>query len=161
MAWLEKRGDGYRVKFRFGGREHRHTLKKVTGEREARALMGTLEENLILVERGKMDVPPGADLGLFLVTAGKLTQTPTVGETVTLGGLFTKYRESGCGKEANTRDTEAVHMRHLERLLGARMIVQGLTLEALQGYVNRRAEEGGMRGKVAELKARLSHTNTR
>lgn len=149
MAWLERRGDLYRLKFRYGGREHAQSLK--TGDRrEAQALMGKLEENLILLERGKLEVPPGADLGLFLLSDGKLHQSPTLAHAPTLGQLFAKYREAGyCGKEKNTRDTEEVHMGHLERLLGARRNVQGVMVEVLQGYVNERAKDDGMRGKVS------------
>ena len=50
MASLEKRGERFRVIFRYGGKKFRHELK--TGsEREANALVGRVEENLILLER--------------------------------------------------------------------------------------------------------------
>jgi hypothetical protein len=71
MAWLEQRGDKFRIAFRFRGEKFRVNLK-ATEPKEADGCLARLEENLRLVERGRLDVPPGADLGLFLISDGKL-----------------------------------------------------------------------------------------
>src|SRR5437870_3480133 len=71
MAWLEQRGDKFRIAFRFRGEKFRVNLK-ATESKEADGCLARLEENLRLVERGRLDVPPGADLGLFLISDGKL-----------------------------------------------------------------------------------------
>ena len=71
MAWLEQRGDTFRIAFRFRGDKFRVNLK-ATEPKEANGCLSRLEENLRLVERGRLDVPPGADLGLFLISDGKL-----------------------------------------------------------------------------------------
>ena len=42
--------------------------------RDAERCCGRLEENLRLVERGRLVMPVGADLGLFLLTDGKLNR---------------------------------------------------------------------------------------
>ena len=71
MAWLEQRGEMFRIGFRFRGEKFRVNLK-ATEAKEANGCLARLEENLRLVERGRLDVPPGADLGLFLISDGKL-----------------------------------------------------------------------------------------
>ena len=63
MAWLEKRGDKFRIKFRYCGKNYQHALKTKV-QREAEALLGRLEDNLILMERGKLEPPQDGELGL-------------------------------------------------------------------------------------------------
>ena len=116
MAWLEQRGGRYRLKFRYGGREHGVSIK-TDDRRKAEARRGKLEDALIDLEQGKLVPPPGADLGLFLLSGGRLDQKPVVEESHALGEVFDGYRASTNGKEANTRYTERIHMDHLERLL--------------------------------------------
>ena len=87
MAWLEQRGDKFRIAFRFRGEKFRVNLK-ATEPKEANGCLARLEENLRLVERGRLDVPPGADLGLFLISDGKLEKPVEVVRTVRLSGLF-------------------------------------------------------------------------
>jgi len=65
MAWVETRGKSYRLSFRFNDQLHRVNLKSAD-RRDAEACRVRLEENLRLVERGRIAVPTGADLGLFL-----------------------------------------------------------------------------------------------
>lgn len=148
MASLELRGNTYRVKFRHGGRQFGASLE--TSEFDAaEAKRKRLEANLHEVEHGRLIVPPGADLCVFLLSDGKAAEKTVVEKVLRLSDLFQKYRDSGNGKEANTRYTETIHMAHLERLLGGRQSVPGLTPDLLQGYVNCRAEESGKRGKVS------------
>jgi integrase len=134
MASLELRGGSYRVKFRYGGRQLGCSLK-TADERAATAKLKRLEANLHEVEIGRLTVPPGADVPVFLLWDGKANDRPVLERTVTLGQLVRQYKEAGYGgKEVNTRDTEDVHTGHLERVLGARRNVQGITVEVLQGY---------------------------
>jgi len=148
MASLEKRSDSYRIVFRYGGRKYRHELK--TGnEREANALLGRLEGNLILLERGKFDPPGDGELALFLLSDGKISQKPKVEVSVRLASYFERYRKEfpTGAKEANTRYTEEIHMRNLERLIGARVGVRSITIDTLQQYVNERSKETGRNGQ--------------
>jgi hypothetical protein len=55
MAWLEKRGDKFRIAFRFWGERFRVNLK-ATEAKEANGCLVRLEENLRLVERGRIAV---------------------------------------------------------------------------------------------------------
>lgn len=74
MAWLEERGGRFRVCFRYGGRKYRHELK--TGsEQEANALVGRVDENLILLERRKIEAPADGNFALFLLSDGKSAQS--------------------------------------------------------------------------------------
>lgn len=73
MAWLERRGKRFRVVFRFQDQRFLAVLK-ATDAKEAEACRGRVEENLRLVERGRLTVPDGADLGLFLLSDGKREQ---------------------------------------------------------------------------------------
>lgn len=142
MAWLEKRGEKYRIKFRHGGRSHQVALD--TGdESEARGDLARLEENLRLLKRGRIELPAGGDLGLFLVTDGKVTGKPAAVRETTVGDVFALYTATltAGSKEANTRKCEAIHMRHLERLLGGKTPVVRVTTAAIQQYIDRRAGE--------------------
>ncbi len=144
MASLEKRGGRFRVIFRYGGKKFRHELK--TGnEREANALVGRVEENLILLERGKLDPPADGNLALFLLSDGKINEKPRVEVSLPLSMFFRRYRDEFTkgAKEANTRYTEKIHMDHLERVIGPRTGIRSVTAETLQRYVDERAGETG------------------
>src|SRR5262249_36771502 len=145
MAWLEKRANRYRIVFRYGNQKYFQSLKKAD-EKEAYGCLARLEENLRLVERGRLVVPPGADLGIFLLSEGKLNGTPVIEKPMTLGELFSLYQEKlpQGAKEKNTRYTETIHLAHLRRLLGAKTTLMSVTTEALQRYVEARSAETGM-----------------
>jgi hypothetical protein len=149
MASLEKRYDGrYRIVFCWQGKRRAHSLGKVS-ERDARSCLDRIEEGLRFVERGLLNVPPNVDLGLFLVSGGKLGEKPDLKPSLTFGELLERYHsEHPDGvKEANTRSTETIHISHLTRLIGARTAVGAISTEALQGYVNARANEKGRGGR--------------
>ena len=77
MAWLEQHPTSRRFKvcFRWGGRQYKKTVK-TTDPEEADAIRVRLEENIALMERGRLEAPPDADLATFLLSDGKLTQRP-------------------------------------------------------------------------------------
>ena len=71
MAWIEQRGKRFRLAFRYGDEKFSVNLKSAD-RKDAEGCRVRLEENLRLVERGRLTVPTGADLGLFLLSDGKL-----------------------------------------------------------------------------------------
>lgn len=154
MASLQRRASGrFRVIFCFGGERHFVSLKTKDG-REAERSRVRVEENLRDLERGRLELPPGADLGVFLLSGGKLSAKPSYQKPVTLSELFQTYREqfpSGA-KEANTRVTEEIHIRHLLRILGEDQAVAAITPQVMQHYVAERSKDKGAGGKP------LSHT---
>jgi hypothetical protein len=78
MAWLEQRGQMYRLSFRYDGKLYRHSLR-TTDEEEAGACLSRLEEGIRLLERGGLEPPaPGADLALYLLSEGKVSAKPEI-----------------------------------------------------------------------------------
>ena len=72
MAWLERRRKPFRIVFRF--REERLSVNlKATDQKEANACLARLEENLRLVERGRLTVPDGATSVSFCCRTGSST----------------------------------------------------------------------------------------
>ena len=90
MAWLERRGERFRVVFRFRSQKY-HVNLKATDPKDADACLARLEENLRLVERGRLAVPAGADLGLFLLSDGRLEQPVALVRPVRLAEMFETY----------------------------------------------------------------------
>jgi hypothetical protein len=90
MAWLERRGERFRVVFRFR-HQKLHVNLKANEQKEADGCLARLEENLRLVERGRLDVSAGADLGLFLLSDGRLEKPIEITRTVRLDDLFATY----------------------------------------------------------------------
>ncbi|MBY0512704.1 MAG: site-specific integrase [Gemmataceae bacterium] len=142
MAWLERRGERFRVVFRFRNQKF-HVNLKASEPKDDDACLARLEENLRLVERGRLAVPPGADLGLFLLTDGKLEQPVELGRTVRPAEMFETYRSefTAGAKEAITREMENIHLNHLARLVGGDNPVSAVTAGTIQQFVDARSRE--------------------
>lgn len=142
MPWLEKRGEKYRVKFRYGGESFQVALA-TDDPVTAAGDLARIKENLRLLNRGRLELPPEADVGLFLLSDGKLAQKPALEKVLTVGGLSRLYSEQFTtgAKEANTREVEAIHLAHVARLLGKDTQLARVTAAVLQGYADRRCRE--------------------
>jgi integrase len=133
----------YRVSFRYGGRQFQKSLDTdvaKTADRRRKAIETTLDE----LKWGRRVLPPGADLWEFLQSDGRRAERPTVEKARTLGELFQAHfaGQTPGAKEGNTLDTERVHCRHLERLMGKSLPLGGLSLGLVQEYIGRRSKEG-------------------
>lgn len=149
MASLEKRGSRFRLIFRYGGRKYQHPLKTEL-PREAEACRLRVEENLRLLERGRITLTPAADLPTFLMSDGKLSEKPKVVRALTLGDFRDHYfasRPEGSW-EKNTQGTVRSHFGHVVATFGEEFAVQSLGLADLQRHVNRRAQATGFRGRA-------------
>src|SRR5262249_27556492 len=138
MASLELRSERYRLIFRYGGRKFQYALK-TTDQKEAEGCLARLEENLRLLERGRLQLPPDADLPTFLLSDGKVTTKPQItGTVLTLEELFKQYVEvhSNGALERNSLDTVEMHIRHLCRTLGGSFAVVRLRQNDLQSHLN-------------------------
>ncbi len=147
MAWLERRSQRYRIVFRYGGEKFQHPLK-TEDRREAEGCLARLEENLRLLERGRLEFPPDADLGIFLLSDGKATAKPEVAAApLTLAQLCARYEEvhSIGAMEENSLETVKMHLRHFRRSLGDGFPVGRLKQDDLQDHVTRRAKDRGIR----------------
>lgn len=139
MASLEQRGKRYRVAFRLGGQKYQVVVKANDGK-EAEACLARLEENLRLVERGRLSIPDGADVGLFLLSDGKLEQKVKTTKAMTVAELVAKYKATFTVgvKEKNTARTENVHLRHAERILGSSTPLTQVFSSTIQEYIHAR-----------------------
>ncbi len=128
-----------------GGKQFKKTVK-TTNRSEAEAIRIRLEENIGLVQRGRLQVPPEADIATFLLSDGKMTQPPKVEPSpkpLTLDELRNLYVNalSHGTMEANSLQTTKMHLKHFVTTLGAQFAITKLTLEDLQGHVDRRTKK--------------------
>ncbi|MBX9655586.1 site-specific integrase [bacterium] len=95
-------------------------------------------------------MPPGTDLGVFVVTDGRLAQEPAQETSIAIGKLYDEYTTSipPGSVEQSTLLTTRIHLNHLARLLGTKTQLSILTNEKIQGYVNQRLREDNGRGKL-------------
>lgn len=135
----------YYIRFRFGGKPFKRSLS-LADQREAEIVCGTIEEAIKDIKRGRLDLPPDAEVGAFLISGGKVLGKPVAANVskpcqMRLAGLFDAYeRELTAGsKEATTRDTERVHRGHLTRHFGGSRPLPEIDHRAVQGYINKRA----------------------
>ncbi|HEY4261042.1 MAG TPA: site-specific integrase [Schlesneria sp.] len=149
MASLEQqaRGGNYRVIFWFDGRKFSRTLK-TSDDQEANAAVQRIEENIRLVERGRLEIPADADVATFLLSDGKLDKKPVLTTTLKLDDLLTNYRQQlpEDSMEANTLCTMEIHLKHLRRIIPPKLVVNSITQTHLQQYVEKRSGEKGRRG---------------
>jgi len=136
---LDSSSGRYRVRFRFGGRQYKRSLK-TSDYRLAQALVGRIDETIQLLERGRLDLPKDADPGLFILSDGKRLVKPSARRPVSLGELFEEYQATmpAGAKEASTIAGEKRHMAHVMRHLGSATSAQSITLTDMQTYVAKR-----------------------
>ena len=141
MASLERRGDRYRLVFRYAGQKHQVALK-TTDEREAEDLLNRVERKLELLANGEVSLPDGGDISTFVVTDGRRAEKPSTVLRLTLDDAFQEYQAARQSVEPTTLTTIKIHLAHVSRILKARTQLRKLSFDSLQHYVNRRQEEG-------------------
>lgn len=150
MAGIELRNGRYNIIVRFGGKRFVRSLK--TNDHDA-ALSRKLrvEENISLIESGRLQLPAGADLMTFLLSDGKLNKKPVAKASLSLSALFTEFfdRLPAGTLEETSIATMKIHQSHLERILGKRFVVQDLSQDDLQRYVTKRSKQRTRNGTVA------------
>lgn len=165
MASLERRSDRFRIVFRIGGKKLYASLK-TTDQKEAEGCLARLEENLRLLERGRLVPPPDADIPTFLLSDGKIAEKFQLPEqALTLSEIIRRYVElhSNGAMEASSLQTVEMHLRHASDTLGADFAITRLKQENLQAHINRRAKQRGthkrklspvmLRKEIASLRA--------
>ncbi len=90
MAGIELRDGRYNIILRFGGKRFVRSLK-TSDEDVALARKLRVEENIQLVESGRLQIPEGADVVTFLLSDGKLSKKPVAKTSLTLTKLFTDF----------------------------------------------------------------------
>lgn len=151
MAWLSKRGKVFHLGFRYSGVVFRTSLK-TADKRTADAAVARVDENIRLVETGRLSLPADAsDVPTFFLSDGKLAGKPKlspVGEG-RLSGVCDAYvtAMANGSMEENTLGTVRTHIKHLQGILGASVSLKSLAFEQLQRYVDTRAKQKGQREK--------------
>ena len=150
MAWLEQEKTGiYQICFRFGDERVKKSAR-TRDERKALSIKGRVEENIELIQRGRLSVPEDVDLFAFLISDGNLNgEKQKKRKSLTLSALFPRYRDSlppNALSQETLRITE-VHMRHVVRILGARGQLRTVKRDDLQHYINERSKESGKRNR--------------
>lgn len=140
--FLDPASGVFQLRFRYEGQSYKRSLK-TADEKEARSVQGRVEETLRLIERGRMDIPEGADPGIFILSDGKRLAKKEARVIRTLGDLFETYRKQtpAGSKEVVTLNGERTHEKHLLRLLKPNRLLKGLLIRDLQEYVDARLEE--------------------
>ncbi len=149
MAGIELRNGRYNIIVRFGGKRFVRSLK-TSDHDKALGRKLRVEENVQLIESGRLQLPAGADLMTFLLSDGKLSKKPVAKASLSLSALFTDFFERlpTDTLEATTIATMKIHQGHLERELGKRFVVQDLTQDDLQKYVTKRSKQKTRTGTI-------------
>ena len=148
----------FHIRFRFGGRAYRRSLK-TTNRRESLAVLGKVEETIRLLDRGSISMPENAEPATFIISGGQLDTKPSQIASHTLGQLCEEYQSSlpVGAKEKSTLKTERIHFGHLHRILGRDSVFRSITTTDLQTYVNTRlAEANGASVKPVTVKKEMA-----
>ena len=165
MAWLEQHRSGtYHVVFLFGGTKFRRTLK-TRDEREATGCLTRLEENIRLVESGRLLLPEHADVAAFLLSDGQLNGKPQLSPRLSPDQLLDRYCAAlpTDALEPESLRIAKLHIKHFVRILGTRKYLAELSPADLQKYVLKRSGEPGKHGKrisVGTIRKELATLNT-
>ena len=154
MAWLEQHPTSghFKICFRWAGKKQKKTIK-TTNRKDAEAILLRFEENIGLMERGRLELPPEGDLTAFLLSDGKVTHRPTVAvlpQPVTFGELRDQYlrTHSNGAMEENSLVTVRIHLQHFVACLGEKFPIQTLAFSHLQAHIDRRAKKKGIRKRA-------------
>lgn len=142
---LDERTGNWIVMFRWAGRQFRKSTE-TKGESEAKNVEARVEEVIRLLKRGRLEIPKGADPGVWIFSDGKLKAKVAAKAPTRLGEVCDAYFEDQLDKADSTLVGESVHINHLKKLLGEDTALASLSLKALQTYVNTRSKESNRYG---------------
>ena len=125
MASLEKRGNTYRIVFRYGGQKWSRSLR-TRDEKAATACLARLEDNLRRLELGLLTLSDHADVAKCLLSDGLAQAKPAPRSSIrTLGDLLDKYVDSIApgSMEETTLAGMRIHVRRLKCVLGGKTLL--------------------------------------
>ena len=150
MAWLEDGKTGvFQVCFRFGDERIKRS-SQTKDRRKAVALLGRIEENLDLVQRGRLSIPADANVFDFLISDGHLNGTQAVKQkSLRVDEVFSRYLQSipANALSSETLRVAEIHMRHAIRILSGAKQLRFVCRDDLQHYINTRSTEHGKRNR--------------
>jgi integrase len=132
----------FSIRFRYGGRSFNRSLK-TRDDHEARAISGRIRETILLLERGRIEMPFDADPAEFILSDGKRLGKPAKPKIGTLADLFQVYvDEMPAGAKAEeTILGERSHQKHFLKHLRKSTPVQSITTATMQNYISLRAKD--------------------
>jgi len=159
---VEDKQGNYLVAFRWGGKQFTRSLD-TKDPAIADAGVGRVEETVMRLKRGYLEMPADAEPGIFIVSGGRMTGKAVVESTTdapaipTLKSVFDHYTASLTpnAKEANSLETEQIHRRHLLGQLGEGTPFESIALATLQDYVNARGNAGRQANTIKKELATL------
>jgi integrase len=153
MASLHKdpRNGTWLIMFRWAREQYRRSCE-TRNKGEAEEIKARVEGTIRLLKQGRIEVPKGADPGIWIISDGKLTAKPkpTAEVLSSLGEVSDAYFRDQLDKADTTLTGESIHINHLKRVLGTTTSFNTLTLDVMQDYINRRRKEDNrFGGKVS------------
>lgn len=144
MAGLQERNGGFRILFRYQGKQRTIPLGSVSRQ-EAEAKGGQVDLLLLRLKQRLIELPPGVSIEEFLLCEGQVRKPEEARPTdpVAFAAFKERYLDThrNGAMEANSLATVAMHLGHFERTLGHAFPVAKLTLTDLQQHVNSRAKK--------------------
>ncbi|QDU80714.1 site-specific tyrosine recombinase XerD [Polystyrenella longa] len=146
MASLHKdrKSSNFSIRFRYEGRNINRSLR-TSDKRKAAGICSRIEETLLLLEGGRIEIPASTEPLDFIFSDGKKTGKTVSTKTKHWGltefcAIYEQRLPQG-HKEASTLHGERIHFNHLQRHLGPNRKVQFITKANLQEYVAKRLQD--------------------
>lgn len=132
----------FSIRFRYAGHSFNRSLK-TRDSHEAEAISGRIRETILLLERGRIEMPYDADPAEFILSDGKRLGKPVKPKIGTLAYLFWVYGdERPVGAKAEeTMLGERSHQRHFLKHLRRSTPVQSITTATMQNYISLRSKD--------------------
>ncbi|QDT91722.1 tyrosine-type recombinase/integrase [Gimesia algae] len=144
MAHLRRdsKSGNYFIRFRYAGRSFNRSLK-TPHEYEAEAFRGRIEETILLIERGRIEMPNDVDPAYFILSDGKQLGRPIKPKVSSLNELIRIYNdEMPLGaKEKDTLKGEKRHQALFLKHLRGSIPIQSFTTATMQSYVASRSKD--------------------
>ena len=145
MANLGQKNGVYHIRFRFGGKEFKKSLK-IRAAEEAQAALHLVEITLHRIKTGQLPIPDGIDPGDFIVSGGTFTEpvynaAAKASTSPTTNQLIEQYQESQRHRCAESYlYSQIMHLRHLAKFLGtiADAPCDQIDFQALDRYLQHR-----------------------
>ncbi len=136
----DERTGNWIIMFRWGGQQYRRSCE-TANKGSAGSIKARVEDTIRLLKLGRIEVPKGADPGVWIMSDGKLTAKPKAkgGQLRRLGAICDAYLADQIAKADNTVACEGIHVRHLKRVMGESTMLDTVTLNVIQGYVTARS----------------------
>ena len=121
MANLGRKDGIYLIRFRYQGKEYKRSLKTRSGT-DAEAAKSSIELTIHRLLTGMLKVPPGVEVGDFIVSGGTLSASPQQVTRQVLPptrALIQEYLESQRNLLAESYlYSQKIHLRHFTKHLG-------------------------------------------